>query len=145
MAKLDLPAAFFSKTWLALYQREAQKLLNAAGSDAQKVCFVITEVYKNAPAELEPNSSGAVGTTVTIVNGRVTVANRIAEDFDLKVEALWEDAVRSGAMTSGPELAEFMKWRVENGRLKITGDLAKAPSFMAPLHDLLAQHTLPPA
>jgi len=140
--------AFCSKEWVAV----ADQFLKGAAKDADLsgIEYSFSEVFANAPAELNPDAEGRIGWYFRVHNGAVEAGCGILEDPDASVVSDYEAIVPLARMVfadnpdAATEAQKVIESLVESGNFTRTSKLESPPDlpWTGNLHDVLARHTL---
>lgn len=136
---------FGSPDWIAAAHRAFNHAVVAAGPAAEGVRFTLAEVYTGAPVELA--SSGTIAWHCRIHGGQANAGFGDDPGADLRVISDYEAILPIGRTVVGSDPAARTAYDgrigdlVAAGKLRIEGNPAGAPAFVAEAHDLIASVT----
>lgn len=133
---------FMSPAWIATAREQIVRALE--GKDLKTVRFTLCEEFTNPPEHLRRAGAQTIGFYVRLWDGHVEVGDRPITDADCTIISDYADAL---SVARDPEAAaadpSAMAARMAAGRLRIIGDLSKAPAVLTEvnIHKLLAPRT----
>jgi len=131
-----------SPGWIQMARKEITNVL--ARKDLAGIDFTLCEEFTAPPDELRRDDAATIGFFVRIAGGRVEVGDHPIDDADLKIVSNYADALAIARDPDAPAAQQSaMADRIAEGRLRIVGDPATAPTLLAELdiHRLLSSRT----
>ena len=136
---------FASTAWIDAIRAAITAELAAEGDAARSINFSVSELYTDTPVHISPD--GQVGWSCRIADGQVAFQH--ARDPDADIVMVGEYAaiqqlariVVAGDPDRQAELERMMAEALESGRMRIDGDVTRAPPAMNAVHDDVASRT----
>lgn len=139
---------FASTEWVEF--AHSYVLEQSSGNSLDGINIRFSEVFTNAPTDLDPDSEGQIGWYLRIVDNQIEVDRGFLPDPDLRITADYQTVlplarlVFAGDEEAGAVAQKTVEAAMADGRMSRSGDdaaLAQVP-WLANLHDDLARHTL---
>jgi hypothetical protein len=135
---------FGSKEWLDLVQSLLINLTEKAGEKAKDVDFSMCEVYYNAPSHFDVKDN-RVAWHFHIKDMKVNFGIGEIDEVDMKVigeyETMHHISMLEYDSRDQKKVAEIISEPMKTAKFTFKGDASKAPGFLGPLHNMIAERT----